>query len=166
MALRIVKINASTAIEVIDLTAPVTVEVSIERDSRAFDAGQRGVEFPLAYQERVVLSAELGGILSLEPTARRRNDFSGTAPIALLGAGGREQRRLQRAVGHLSRQRRSFSFCPHKKLAMQATRLYPQQHVKTAELSLAHRQHRHGAPPGTPEPGGVSPLSCRGVSSL
>jgi hypothetical protein len=75
MALRIVKINASTAIEVIDLTAPVTVEVSIERDSRAFDAGQRGVEFPLAYQERVVLSAELGGILSLEPTARRRNDF-------------------------------------------------------------------------------------------
>jgi hypothetical protein len=104
MALRIVKINASTAIEVIDLTAPVTVEVSIERDSRAFDAGQRGVEFPLAYQERVVLSAELGGILSLEPTARRRNDFSGTAPIALLGAGGREQRRLQRAVGHLTRQ--------------------------------------------------------------
>src|SRR6476620_9305278 len=48
----------------------------------------------------------------------------------------------------------------------QATRLNPQQHVKTAELLLAHRQHRHGAPPGTPEPGGVSPLSCRGVSSL
>src|ERR1700745_4313513 len=42
----------------------------------------------------------------------------------------------------------------------------PQQHVKTAELLLAHRHHRHGAPPGTPEPGGVSPLSCRGVSSL
>src|ERR1700740_384800 len=39
-------------------------------------------------------------------------------------------------------------------------------HLKTAELLLAHRQHRHGAPPGTPEPGGVSPLSCRGVSSL
>src|ERR1700758_3287786 len=48
----------------------------------------------------------------------------------------------------------------------QATRLNPQQHLKTAELLLAHRQHRHGAPPGTPEPGGVSPLSCRGVSSL
>src|SRR3984893_8008750 len=48
----------------------------------------------------------------------------------------------------------------------QTTRLNPQQHVKTAELLLAHRQHRHGAPPGTPEPGGVSPLSCRGVSSL
>src|ERR1700758_2148420 len=48
----------------------------------------------------------------------------------------------------------------------QATRLNPQQNVKTAELLLAHRQHRHGAPPGTPEPGGVSPLSCRGVSSL
>src|SRR6202011_1921948 len=48
----------------------------------------------------------------------------------------------------------------------QATRLNPQQHVKTAELLLAHRQHRHGAPPGTPEPGDVSPLSCRGVSSL
>src|SRR5580693_4952701 len=48
----------------------------------------------------------------------------------------------------------------------QATRLNSQQHVKTAELLLAHRQHRHGAPPGTPEPGDVSPLSCRGVSSL
>src|SRR6202011_3373214 len=48
-----------------------------------------------------------------------------------------------------------------------ATRLNPQQHVKTAELLLAHRQHRHhGAPPGTPEPGEVSPLYCRGVSSL
>src|ERR1700751_5986336 len=48
----------------------------------------------------------------------------------------------------------------------QTTRLNPQQHVKTAELLLAHRHHRHGAPPGTPEPGGVSPLLCRGVSSL
>src|SRR5580704_7087324 len=48
----------------------------------------------------------------------------------------------------------------------QATRLNPQQHVKTAELLLAHRQHRRGAPPGTPEPGDVSPLLCRGVSSL
>src|SRR5258708_40096935 len=49
----------------------------------------------------------------------------------------------------------------------QPTRLNPQQHVKTAELLLAHRQHRHhGAPPGTPKPAGVSPLSCRGVSSL
>src|SRR5580692_3772366 len=47
----------------------------------------------------------------------------------------------------------------------QTTRLNPQQHLK-AELLLAHRQHRQGAPPGTPEPGGVSPLSCRGVSSL
>src|SRR5437868_11241768 len=48
----------------------------------------------------------------------------------------------------------------------QTTRLDPQQHVKAAELLLAHRQHHQGAPPGTPEPGGVSPLSCRGVSSL
>jgi len=38
--------------------------------------------------------------------------------------------------------------------------------VKTAELLPAHRHHRQGAPPGTPEPGGVSPLLCRGVSSL
>src|SRR6478672_1925213 len=48
----------------------------------------------------------------------------------------------------------------------QTTRLNPQQHLKPTELLLAHRQHRHSAPPGTPEPGGVSPLSCRGVSSL
>src|ERR1700680_3768954 len=48
----------------------------------------------------------------------------------------------------------------------QTPRLNPQQHLKPAELLLAHRQHRQGAPPGTPEPGGVSPLSCRGVSSL
>src|SRR5271166_2224074 len=48
----------------------------------------------------------------------------------------------------------------------QTTRLNPQQHLKPAELLLAHRQHRHGAPPGTPEPAGVSPLLCRGVSSL
>src|ERR1700730_9282856 len=48
----------------------------------------------------------------------------------------------------------------------QATRPNPQQHLKTAELLLAHRHHRHGAPPGTPEPGEVSPLYCRGVSSL
>ena len=44
--------------------------------------------------------------------------------------------------------------------------LHAQQHLKPAELLLAHRHHRHGAPPGTPEPGGVSPLFCRGVSSL
>src|SRR3984893_13922448 len=44
--------------------------------------------------------------------------------------------------------------------------LTPQQHLMQADLLLAHRQHRQGAPPGTPEPGGVSPLSCRGVSSL
>src|SRR3984893_14117660 len=48
----------------------------------------------------------------------------------------------------------------------QTTRLNPQQHLKPAELLLAHRQHRQGAPPGTPEPGGVSPLLCTGVSSL
>src|SRR5246127_1119003 len=49
----------------------------------------------------------------------------------------------------------------------QTARLNPQQHLKTAELLLAHRQHRHhGAPPGTPKPGRVSPLLCRGVSSL
>src|SRR6516165_2621124 len=48
----------------------------------------------------------------------------------------------------------------------QTARLNLQQHLKTAELLLAHRQHRQGAPPGTPEPGGVSPLLCRGVSSL
>ncbi len=35
-----------------------------------------------------------------------------------------------------------------------------------SELLLAHRHHRRGAPPGTPEPAGVSPLLCRGVSSL
>src|ERR1700751_2752216 len=46
------------------------------------------------------------------------------------------------------------------------TRLNPQQHVEAAKLLLAHRHHRHGAPPGTPEPGEVSPLSCKGVSSL
>src|ERR1700674_4493154 len=46
----------------------------------------------------------------------------------------------------------------------QTTRPNPQQHVKTAELLLAHRQHRHhGAPPGTPEPAGVSPLYCRSI---
>src|SRR5580704_12533486 len=48
----------------------------------------------------------------------------------------------------------------------QTTRLNPQQHLKPADLLLAHRQHRQGAPPGTPEPAGVSPLYCRGVSSL
>src|SRR6516164_8590420 len=49
----------------------------------------------------------------------------------------------------------------------QTARLNPQQHLKTAELLLAHRQHRHhGAPPRTPKPGRVSPLLCRGVSSL
>src|SRR5439155_23111442 len=43
----------------------------------------------------------------------------------------------------------------------QTTRLNPQQHVKTAELLLAHRQHRHhGAPPRTPETGGMSLLLC------
>src|SRR5215469_8337096 len=48
----------------------------------------------------------------------------------------------------------------------QTARLNPQQHLKTAELLLAHRHHRQGAPPGTPEPREVSPLLCRGVSSL
>src|SRR5712691_3476538 len=34
-----------------------------------------------------------------------------------------------------------------------------------AELLLAHRRHRHRAPPRTPEPRGVSPQLCTGVSS-
>src|SRR5215469_1398806 len=46
------------------------------------------------------------------------------------------------------------------------TRLNPQQHLEPTELLLAHRHHRHGAPPGTPKPGEVSPLLCTGVSSL
>ncbi len=46
----------------------------------------------------------------------------------------------------------------------QPSGLHPQQHVKAAELLLAHRHHRHGAPPATPEPARVSPLLCRGVS--
>jgi hypothetical protein len=37
---------------------------------------------------------------------------------------------------------------------------------KPTEFLLAHRHRRHGASPATPEPAGVSPLSCRGVSSL
>src|SRR5271168_130638 len=45
------------------------------------------------------------------------------------------------------------------------TRLNPQQNLKPAELLLAHR-NRHGASSGTPEPAGVSPLLCTGVSSL
>src|ERR1700733_5952092 len=45
-------------------------------------------------------------------------------------------------------------------------RLNPQQHVEPVELLLAHRQHRHDASPGTPKPGGVSSLFCRGVPSL
>src|SRR3954469_23847327 len=45
-------------------------------------------------------------------------------------------------------------------------RLNLQQHVKPAELLLAHRQHRHDASPGTPKPGGVSSLCGRGVPSL
>ena len=48
----------------------------------------------------------------------------------------------------------------------QSTGLNPQQNLKPAELLLAHRHHRHGAPSGTPEPGVVSPLLCTGVSSL
>jgi hypothetical protein len=48
----------------------------------------------------------------------------------------------------------------------QPTRSNPQQDLKPTELLLAHRHHRHGAPSGTPEPEGVSPLLCRGVSSL
>ena len=35
-----------------------------------------------------------------------------------------------------------------------------------AEFLLAHRQHRHDASPGTPDPGGVSSLCGRGVPSL
>jgi hypothetical protein len=42
----------------------------------------------------------------------------------------------------------------------------PQQHLWPNKLLLAHRHRRHGASPATPEPAGLSPLSCRGVSSL
>ena len=48
----------------------------------------------------------------------------------------------------------------------QPSGLHPQQHLKAAELLLAHRHHRNGASPATPEPAGVSPLLCRGVSSV
>src|SRR3954469_15733729 len=45
-------------------------------------------------------------------------------------------------------------------------RLNSQQHVKPAELLLAHRQHRHDASPGTPKSRGVSSLCGTGVPSL
>jgi hypothetical protein len=44
--------------------------------------------------------------------------------------------------------------------------LNAQQYLKRAELLLAHRHHRHGASPRTPEPAGVSPQLCTGVLSL
>jgi hypothetical protein len=42
----------------------------------------------------------------------------------------------------------------------------PATRLKTAELALAHRHHRHGAPPGTLKPGAASPQLCTRVSSL
>src|SRR5712671_356422 len=49
----------------------------------------------------------------------------------------------------------------------QTTRLNSQQHLKPAELLLAHRQHRQGAPPGDPRTrGSVASILQRGVISI
>ena len=47
----------------------------------------------------------------------------------------------------------------------QTAALHPQQYLKTAELLLAHRHHRHGAPSGTPEPAGMSGVTGRFVKN-
>ena len=45
-----------------------------------------------------------GDVLALELAVNLSPIGLGMTPMALLGAGGREQRRLQRAVGHLTGQ--------------------------------------------------------------
>src|SRR5215469_10806199 len=71
---------------------------------------------------------------------------------------------LMRQAANLSRE---FEVVGSAAIDTQTTRPNPQQYGKAAELLLAHRQHcHHGAPPRTPKPGRVSPLLCRGVSSL
>src|SRR6476646_9497628 len=48
----------------------------------------------------------------------------------------------------------------------QPARRHAQQHAQPIEFPFAHRHHRHGASPGTLDPGGVSPQLCTRVSSL
>src|SRR5713101_222774 len=62
MAVRIVEIKTAATIEVVDLPTPITVKIRVESNAGAFDAGERGIEFALADEEGVVLSAELGGV--------------------------------------------------------------------------------------------------------
>src|SRR5215510_14882270 len=66
MAVSVFEIKAPTAVEMVDLAAPITIEIGIECDAGALDARKRGVEFRFADKERKVLSAELGGIGEVE----------------------------------------------------------------------------------------------------
>ena len=79
MAIGIIEIDAAAAVEVIDLTPPGTIEIGIKCDPGGFDARQRRIEFALADEKGVVLSAEVGGIGVVEryPVARADQDEMG-----------------------------------------------------------------------------------------
>jgi hypothetical protein len=55
VAVGIVEIAAAATVEVVDLAAPIAIEIRIEGDAGALDAGERSVEFLLGDEKGVVL---------------------------------------------------------------------------------------------------------------
>jgi hypothetical protein len=84
-----------------------------------------------------------------------------TAGELAIGDGGGVLLETAPQTEHLPPQARQPTSVNHP----QSAGLDVPQYVKPAELLAAHLFDRHEAPPATPEHAGVSPLSCRGVSS-
>jgi len=81
VAVGVFEIKASAAIEVIDLTTPVAVEVGIKYRARVSDTRERRVEFLLTDEEGVVPTAELGGLREVERDAVTRADRDEMRPF-------------------------------------------------------------------------------------
>src|SRR5260221_14463538 len=62
VAVGVVEVEATAAIEVVDLAAPVVVEIGVEGDAAGLEAREGGVELGLAHQEGAVLGTDIVGI--------------------------------------------------------------------------------------------------------
>jgi hypothetical protein len=80
MAVRVVEINAATAVEVVDLPRPLAAKIRVVRDTPGADAGECGVENRFADQEGVVLG-EVRRVGKIEGDTVSGADRDAVAPL-------------------------------------------------------------------------------------
>ena len=66
---------AAATVEVVDLAAPVAVEIGIEGDTGALDTGERSVEFTIADEKGVMLPPKIGGFGKVQGNAVFRPEW-------------------------------------------------------------------------------------------